>query len=55
MCIVVDIYNTDKKYNIIYVDSYLNNKAWHKESRSTNKHYKTMNLEDIVNMKDRDK
>ena len=43
MSIVIDIYNTDKKYNIIYVDPLWTYKTWHKGSRFANKHYKTMN------------
>jgi len=46
----VDIYNTDKKYNIIYADP-----PWeYKESGSGNRvvkaHYNTMNIDDIKNM-----
>ena len=46
----VDIYNTDKKYNIIYADP-----PWeYKESGSGNRvvkaHYNTMNINDIKNM-----
>ena len=52
MSIVVDIYNTDKKYNIIYADPPWSYKTWRKGSGTANKHYKTMNLEDIVIMKD---
>lgn len=46
----IDIYNTDKRYNIIYADP-----PWeYKESDSGNRvvkaHYNTMNIEDIKNM-----
>lgn len=46
----VDIYNTDKKYNVIYADP-----PWeYKESGSGNRvvkaHYPTMNIEEIKNM-----
>ena len=46
----IDIYNTDKRYNIIYADP-----PWeYKESGSGNRvvkaHYNTMNIEDIKNM-----
>ena len=46
----VDIYNTDKKYNIIYADP-----PWeYKESGSGNRvvkaHYQTMKLEEIIKL-----
>lgn len=45
----VDIYNTDKKYNIIYADP-----PWSYKDKKCNgnceDHYNTMNLEDICNL-----
>lgn len=49
---VTDIYNTNKKYNIIYADPPWKYKTWREGSGTTEKHYPTMNIEDIVNMKD---
>ena len=46
----VDIYNTDKKYNIIYADPPWSYKVWSKDTglgRSAEAHYKTMPKEDI--------
>lgn len=46
----VDIYNTDKKYNIIYADPPWSYKVWPKDTglgRSAEAHYKTMQKEDI--------
>jgi N6-adenosine-specific RNA methylase IME4 len=45
----VDIYNTDKKYNIIYADPPWHYKVWSKkgEGRSAESHYKTMEQESI--------
>lgn len=47
---VVDIYNTDKKYNIIYADPHWQFKVWSKDTglgRSPDMHYSTMEKEDI--------
>lgn len=51
---VVDIYNTDNKYNIIYADPPWQYKVWSGKGKAGNaeKHYNTMNIKDIVNMKD---
>ena len=48
----VDIYNTDKKYNIIYADPPWSYKVWSKKGmgRSAESHYKTMSKEDIRGM-----
>ena len=46
----VDIYNTYKKYKIIYADPPWQFKVWSRETglkRSADKHYKTMKKEDI--------
>lgn len=46
----VDIYNTDKKYNIIYADppwSYGDVHTWHKMGGGVSRHYKTMSVEEI--------
>ena len=49
----VDIYNTDKKYNIIYADPpwrYRDVHTWHKMRGGVEKHYKTMHIKEIENM-----
>ena len=48
----VDIYNTDKKYDIIYADPPWQYKVWSKkgEGRSAESHYRTMNKQDLQNM-----
>lgn len=49
----VDIYNTDKKYNIIYADppwSYGDVHTWHKMGGGVVRHYKTMKIKDIEDM-----
>ena len=46
----VDIYNTDKKYNIIYADPPWQYKVWSRDTglgRSAESHYSTMKKEDI--------
>ena len=48
----VDIYNTDKKYNIIYADQHWQYRTWRDGTGTANKHYKTMKIEEIVAMKD---
>ena len=50
----VDIYNTNKKYNIIYADPPWQFKVWSKKGngRSAEVHYHTMQKEDIQNIKD---
>ena len=50
---VVDIYNTDKKYNIIYADppwAYSDKRKGKKMSGGASNHYKTMKINDIRNM-----
>lgn len=48
----VDIYNTDKKYNIIYADPPWHYKVYSKkgEGRSAENHYPTMDIKDIKNI-----
>lgn len=49
---VVDIFNTDKKYNIIYADPPWSYRVWSKKGkgRSAESHYKTMDKQSIQNM-----
>ena len=50
---VVDIYNTEKKYNIIYADPPWRYKVWSRDTglgRSAESHYSTMKKEDIQNL-----
>ncbi len=49
---IIDIYNTDKKYNIIYADPPWTYTGWRKGNRSVTRHYSTMKKEEIINMKD---
>ena len=48
----VDIYTTDKKYDIIYADPPWQYKVWSKkgEGRSAESHYRTMSKQDLQNM-----
>ena len=49
----VDIFNTDKKYNIIYADPPWQYKVWSKKTglgRSAESHYPTMKKQDIQNL-----
>ena len=48
----VDIYNTDRKYNIIYADPPWSYKVWSKkgEGRSAKSHYHTMEQQSIENL-----
>lgn len=49
----VDIYNTDKKYNIIYADppwAYKDKRTDYKMSGGATKHYKTMRTQEIEKM-----
>lgn len=49
----VNIYNTDKKYSVIYADppwSYADVHTWHKMGGGVKKHYKTMEIKEIDNM-----
>lgn len=50
----VDIYNTTNKYKIIYADPPWQYRVWSKKGlgRSAESHYSTMNIQDIINMKD---
>lgn len=50
--IVVDIFNTNKKYSIIYADPPWQYKTWRKGQGTAEKHYKTMKVEDIISMQD---
>lgn len=52
MNIVVDIYSTDRKYNIIYADPPCKYNTWRDGEGTAEKHYPTMKVEEIVNMKD---
>ena len=45
----VDIFNTDKKYNIIYADPPWKYQDKHCEG-ACEKHYQTMKIEDICNL-----
>ena len=49
---VVDIYNTKNKYNIIYADPPWKYHTWRDGTGTAEKHYKTMKVEDIIGMKD---
>lgn len=49
---VVDINNTENKYNIIYADPPWHYNTWRDGMGTAEKHYKTMKVEEIVNMKD---
>ena len=48
----VDIYNTNKKYKIIYADPPWNYKTWRTSKGTAGKHYKTMKIDEIIEMKD---
>lgn len=48
---VVDVYNTDKKYSIIYADPPWAFSAWSsKAQRHVSKHYQTMTTQDIMDL-----
>ena len=50
---IVDIFNTDRKYNIIYADPPWSFKTWSKkgkEKKSSENHYPCMKKEDIQNL-----
>ena len=50
---IVDIFNTDNKYQIIYVDPLWSYKTWSgkgKEKKSAENHYNCMKKEDIQNL-----
>lgn len=49
----VDIYNTDKKYNIIYADPPWQYKVWSRDTglgRSAESHYQTMDKKSIQDL-----
>lgn len=46
----IDIFNTDKKYNIIYADPPWRNPKSGTKARNNEKHYKSMKTEDICNL-----
>ena len=48
--LVTDIYNTDKKYNIIYADPPWKYNTWRDGMGTAEKHYPTMKVESIVGM-----
>ena len=53
LIMVVDIYNTDKKYNIIYADPPWDFKYYSEkgaEKKSAQRHYDCMKIEDIINL-----
>jgi len=50
--LIVDIYTTDKKYNVIYADPPWKYKTWTEGGGTAEKHYPTMKLDDIIKMKD---
>ena len=45
---VVDIYNTDKKYKIIYAVSPWFYSGWKKENKSAASHYNVMKTDEIM-------
>lgn len=47
---IVDIYNTDKKYNVIYADPPWKYNTWRDGMGTAEKHYPTMKVESIVEM-----
>ena len=47
---IVDIYNTDKKYNVIYADPPWKYNTWRDGMGTAEKHYPTMKVESIVGM-----
>lgn len=48
----VDIYNTNKKYNIIYADPPWHYNVWKNGEGIAESHYPTMKIEEIIGMKD---
>lgn len=48
----IDIYNTDKKYNIIYADPPWHYRTWRDGNGTAESHYPTMKIEEIILMKD---
>ena len=49
---VIDINNTENKYYIIYADPPWHYNTWRDGMGTAEKHYKTMKVEEIVNMED---
>ena len=49
---VVDIYNTENKYNIIYADPPWRYTGWSNTNKNVESHYPTMKIAEILNMKD---
>lgn len=47
---IADIYNTDKKYNVIYADPPWKYNTWRDGMGTAEKHYPTMKVESIVGM-----
>lgn len=47
---IVDIYNTEKKYNVIYADPPWKYNTWRDGMGTAEKHYPTMKVESIVGM-----
>ena len=52
---IVDIYTTDKKYNVIYADPPWKYKTWTEGGGTAEKHYPTMKLDDIIKIKKKKK
>lgn len=48
----VDIYNTEKKYSVIYADPPWHYDAWKNGNGIAENHYNTMKIEEIIEMKD---
>ena len=48
----VDIYNTEKKYSVIYAAPPWHYDAWKKGKGIAENHYNTMKIEEIIEMKD---
>jgi len=48
----VDINNTENKYNVIYADPPWHYNTWRDGMGTAERHYKTMKVEEIINMKD---
>lgn len=48
----VDIYNTEKKYSVIYADPPWHYDAWKNGNGIAENHYSTMKIEEIIEMKD---
>ena len=49
---VIDIHSTNKRYNVIYADPPWHYNTWRDGEGTAEKHYTTMKVEEIVNMKD---